>query len=182
MNTNQSEQAKGPETAESIMRKYALSQERALTMNYRADEVLEMMEEYAGVYFDQHQQSQPGLKQWVSEWIDVKGRLPEDEKQEVMCSSIDSVYRSTFQYNYRTNRFESYEYPFGARNITHWQPQLQPPNSTTTPKSDMVSKAEICKLLESEKINSGKRAPQINVFETLHNQHIDEIITKIKEI
>jgi hypothetical protein len=175
--TNQSEQAKGLETAESIMRKYALSQERALTMNYRADEVLEMMEEYAGVYFDQQQQSQPdkelerlqseitdlfhdveqltiqrnqllgqsqpGIKQWVSEWIDVKDRLPE-LNQRILISEYEECLVTIA--NYKIDKVwgdkkgnpcfvdEQDEQP-GRCYPTHWK-EIDTPNSTPTPQSD----------------------------------------------
>lgn len=166
---NQLEQAKGPETAESIMRKYALSQERALTMNYRADEVLEMMEEYAGVYFDQQHQPQPGIKQWVSE-----GDLYRESEVRLIAARFarESRLKHDVTSNDTITTFDAW---FNKENFV----QAYLPNSTTTtttPKSDMISKEKVIDILDEHLIFSDK------VIAKSSNQIIQECITKIKEI
>lgn len=149
MNTNQSEQAKDYEVPNES---FDLLTE-SMKLKKENDELRELLK-----------QSQQGIKQWVSEWIDVKDSLPE-RGVKVLCIN-EQGYMKTGSF------FAEYEYFAGDdswSNITHWQALPEPPNSTTTPKSDYVNKDKVIEILES-----------VSTYSDQVNWVIQECITKIK--
>lgn len=147
--TNQSEQAKGPiDKFEEILQGPEFF---SINGMLKPEAILAMQKAY------QLGQSQPGIKQWVS----VDNEIP-PEDMEVWAINKHGRMRQASWMQYTDQNKDWFEI-----NFTHWQPLPDPPNSTTTPKSDMVSKEKVIELLERY------------LIQTLD---IQECITKIKEI
>lgn len=85
----------------------------------------------------QWQQSQPGIKQWVS----VDNEIP-PENMEVWAINKHGRMRQASWMQYTDQNKDWFEI-----NFTHWQPLPELPNSTTTPESDMVSKEKVLHLI-----------------------------------
>lgn len=194
--TNQSEQAEGLEETQI----HHLWQKHAIGLDKIVDET-EYLDLRNAMTFDQFlnavkewQQSQPGIKQWVS----VEDRLPPlTKKPNDQISTSEPVWVYDKVMGYYTawlKRFDKdsgdwdtldphkvgdlkWECPhYGFNSVTHWQPLPLQPNSTTTPKSDMVSKVAVIKLIQD--LRNKYKQDQTPLSERV----IQECITKIKEI
>lgn len=171
--TNQSEQAKGLE--------YQLKQifkKANYDLNYPFAEYhfIDLMKQA----YQLGQQSQPCIKQWVSEWIDVNDRLPEANQLVFLYSGGVFLQAYRFFPKGHVGMPEDLFYdlnnkgPLTVKEISHWMPIPLHANSTTTPKSDMVSMDKVIEIIHQ--LAEKYKQDQTHLSERV----IQEYITKIK--